>query len=48
MRKDFETPIIKIVKLENEGILTALSGGYSSTYFENELPIAPFSSSSDF
>lgn len=39
MKKIFKTSVIEIVKIENEDVLTAVSGAYS----EDELPLVPFS-----
>ena len=40
MKKIFETPVIEIISINNEDVLTMISG---MTYYENELPISTFS-----
>lgn len=45
MKKIFETPVIEIISINNEDVLTTISG---LTYFENELPISTFNDKSEF
>ena len=40
MKKEFQTPIIKILSIKDNDIVTSSITGDS--YFENELPITPF------
>ena len=45
MKKQFKASVIKIIKINNEDILTIVSG---QTNYENELPFVSFGTGSEF